>query len=151
MFLAKACICVSSLLLLFYFLLCFTLNYAKFGIKDLLDTGHTSILTGLMVIQNTLDHVLPSTVLEKICAFSNLAWADNIKPGDLETFYAKLRGNITSNHFLECAFHLQLASALHSLKDLPAFRGIPTSSLKLWTRAGPNDCHASGVSALLPL
>jgi hypothetical protein len=117
--------------------------------QDLLSAANYHLQRALMVMQNTPDHVLQSTVLEKASAFVDLAKDIKAQPEELEVFYHHLRGNITSNYFLECAFHSELACVLHNLNTLLAFQGIPHLSLKTWTRAGPNDCHAAGVSLYL--
>ena len=103
----------------------------------------------LMVMQNTPEHVLQSTVLEKAKAFVKLCRDGDAQPEELEVFCHHLRGNISSNYFLECAFHPDLETVLQTLNSLPAFQGIPNVSLRTWTRAGPNDCHAASVSSYL--
>lgn len=114
--------------------------------QEFLRPKNSHLYRALMVIQNTPKHVLQSTVLERAHAFIELARGPETGPEEMEDFYNHLRGNITSNHFLECAFHPELASVLQTLNTISAFQHIPHSPLKTWTRAGPNNCHAAGVS-----
>ena len=80
------------------------LNTLTASHQDLLSRSY--LHKALTVMQNTPEHVLQSTVLEK--AFVELCRDGDAQPEELEVFYHHLRGNITSNYFLECAFHPDL-------------------------------------------
>src|ERR1700733_5137295 len=101
-----------------------------------------------MVVHNTPVHLKqsPSSVLERIHAFTQLRRMDSISSKDLESFYTYIRSNLTSNFLLECAFHPSLSCQLERLLAMTEVANIPQSTVLGWTRAGPNNCHAAGVS-----
>ena len=104
------------------------------------------LCSALMVIHNTPVHLKQSTVLEKVHAFTQLRRMESISSEDLESFYTHIRGNITSNFLLECSFHPSMSYQLECLLGMIEVANIPQSTLLAWTRAGPNHCHAAGVS-----
>jgi hypothetical protein len=106
------------------------------------------LCSALMVVRNTPVHLKQSTVLEKFYAFAQLRRMDSISSQDLESFYAHIRGNITSNFLLECAFHPAMSYQLECLLQMTGMANIPQQTVLGWTRAGPNYCHAAGVSIL---
>jgi len=120
-----------------------------FYLEDLLSDHNQHIQEALMVAKNTPELQLPSTLLEKMNSFINLVHEPTVQPETLEIFYSHLRGSITSNYFLECAYHGELAALIQQIKQNPAFHGIPTKTLATWVRGGPNETHAAGVCCCL--
>lgn len=108
--------------------------------------GKQDLCSALMVVHNTPIHLKQSTVLEKVNAFIGLTRMESITSEELEAFYAHIRGSITSNFLLECAFPPALAYEIECLSSMKEVEGIPQSTLQCWTRAGPNQCHAAGAS-----